>query len=164
MKIEKGALLAILAFVSTAARGQYVDQPVSIRDPKAFAQLLTDLGYKPGKIKPSLGFPQFAVDIADQPTSITFGGCSLMESCTYIVLSSSYSDVKNPPASWLAKMNDSFDAIKISLNDDRNLYFSATHMIEGVPRSTLRQILDSWGSSATELAQEAVKAKLDKAK
>lgn len=140
------------------------EQVVSIKKPKAFAQLLAELGYKPGEVKPTGGFPSFSVDIADQPTGVTFGGCSLMEDCSYIVLSSSYSDVKNPPARWITKMNDSFDTIKIALNDDRNLYFSATHMIEGVPRSTLRQILDTWGKNASELAQEAVSAKLDKAK
>lgn len=164
MRIGKTVLVALLVMASTAANSQVTEQVVSIKNPKAFAQLLAELGYKPGEIKPSLGFPQFQVDIADQPTSVTFGGCSLMEDCSYIVLSSSYSDVKNPPARWITKMNDSFDAIKIGLNDDRNLYFSAAHMIEGVPRSTLRQILDSWGDDASELAQEAVKAKLDKAK
>ena len=86
-----------------------------------------------------------------------------MENCSYIVMSSSYSDVRDPPPQWITKMNDSFDVIKIGLNDDRNLYFSATHLIEGVPRSTLRQILEIWGNNAAELAREAVKAKLNKA-
>lgn len=140
------------------------EQVVSIKNPKAFAQLLVELGYKPGEIKPISGFPSLQVDIADQPTSVVFGGCSLMEDCKYILMSSSYSDVKNPPAKWITKMNDLFVIIKIGLNDDGNLYFSATHLIEGVPRSTLRQILESWGDDASELAQEAVKAKLDKAK
>jgi hypothetical protein len=163
LRIAKIALLGILGLVSTAANAQAAEQAVSIKNPKAFAELLATLGYKPGEIKPIGGYPQFAVDIADQPTDVTFGGCSLMEDCSYIVLSSSYSDVKNPPAQWITKMNDAFDAIKIGLNSVHNLYFSATHMIEGVPRATLRQILDSWGKSAAELAQEAVNAKLDKA-
>lgn len=158
------AFLPLLALASTAASSQAAEQAVSIKNPKAFAQLLAELGYKPGEIKPSAGFPQFAVDIADQPTNVTFGGCSLMEDCSYILLSSSYSDVKNPPAKWITKMNDNFDIIKVGLNDESNLYFSATHLIEGVPRSTLRQILESWGNDASALAQEAVKAKLDKGK
>ena len=163
MQMGKSIFWALIVSASTAAIGQPTEQPVSIKNPKAFSQLLKDLGYAPGDIKPSRGFPQFAVDIANQPTTITFGGCSLMEDCSYIVMSSSYSDVRNPPSQWITKMNDSFDVIKIGLNDDRNLYFSATHMIEGVPRSTLRQILESWGNNAAELAQEAVKAKLNKA-
>ena len=164
MRIGKTVLVALLVMASAAANSQVTEQVVSIKNPKAFAQLLAELGYKPGEIKSSLGFPQFAVDIADQPTNITFSGCSLMEDCKYILMSSSYSDVKNPPAKWITKMNDHFGIIKIGLNDDGNLYFSATHLIEGVPRSTLRQILELWGDDASELAQEAVKAKLDKAK
>ena len=163
MRTGKSIFWALIVSASTAAIGQPTEQPVSIKNPKAFSQLLKDLGYAPGDIKPSRGFPQFAVDIADQPTTIIFGGCSLMENCSYIVMSSSYSDVRDPPPQWITKMNDSFDVIKIGLNDDRNLYFSATHLIEGVPRSTLRQILEIWGNNAAELAREAVKAKLNKA-
>lgn len=163
MRIRNTIVWALVALASSAATGQSTDQNVSIKNPKAFAELLKALGYAPGDVKAVRGFPQFAVDIADQPSVITFGGCSLMEDCSYIVISSSFSDVKNPPEAWITKMNDSFDAIKVGLNDERNLYFSATHMIEGVPRSTLRQILETWGSSSGSLAQEAVKAKLNKA-
>ncbi len=162
MRIGIAIAMVALALASTSAAGETTGESVSIKNPKAFADLLKELGYAPGDVKVVQGFPQFSIDIADQPSAITFGGCSLMEDCSYIVISSSFSDVRNPPAAWLTKMNDSFDALKVGLNDSRNLYFSTTHMIEGVPRSTLRQILETWGVNSNELAQEAVKAKLNK--
>lgn len=152
----------ILAFLALATAAQAEEQPVSIKDPKAFALLLREMGYKPDDVTTNNGFPQITVSFADQPTAITFGGCTLAENCTYIVLSSSYSDVKNPPAKWITKMNDKLDLLKVGLNDSNNLYFSATHVIDGVPRSTLRRIIDFWGEDAATLAAEAVKAKLNK--
>lgn len=163
MQIKIMIACLLIAFASTGTAAQTADQSVSVKNPKAFAELLKELGYAPGDVKPVQGFPQLTVNIADQPSVITFGGCSLLEDCSYIVISSSFSDVKKPPPTWITKMNDSFDAIKVGLNDERHLYFSATHMIEGVPRSTLRQILETWGSNSSALAQEAVKAKLNKA-
>lgn len=164
MQYRRFLFLPVLIWAASAAQAQSTDGPVSVKDPKAFATLLKDMGYKPGEVTSTNGLPMITVDIADQPTNILFGGCSMAENCTYIVLSSSYSDVTNPPERWITKMNDAFDIIKIGLNAKQNLYFSAAHVIDGVPRSTLREIFEFWARDASALATEAVKAKLNKAK
>lgn len=138
------------------------DKPVSIANPAALASVLRDMGYQPGELAEDTKNPAFNVTLGDQPTRITFGGCTSRVNCKYIYLSSSYNDVPNPPADWLNRMNGSFDIIKVDTDADNDLFFSAAHIIEGVPRSTFRLILDMWITDANALAQEAVSAKLNK--
>jgi hypothetical protein len=156
------ALTALLLAMVTAPAAAADGGTVSIKDPARFSALLAELGYKPEAVRRSGNIPILTVDIANQPTNILFGGCTNFVDCRYIILSSTYSDVPNPPASWITAMNDKFDVIKIGLSDEKNLYFSATHIIEGVPRATFREILESWDNDATALAEEAIKAKLDR--
>jgi Putative bacterial sensory transduction regulator len=151
-------ILAMPAFAAPA------EKTVSIKDPAGFAATLREMGYKPEELQKGTKMPAFTVTLGDQPTRFTFGGCTNRLDCKYLYLSSSYNDVPNPPAEWLNKMNDNFDMIKVSTDADKDLYFSATHVIEGVPRSTLKMILDMWISDANALAQEAVTAKLNKGK
>jgi hypothetical protein len=156
-------LIALLVSAATIVAAPAAADPgaVSIRKPEAFRALLTELGYKPGAIQNVGKVPVFAVEIATQPTNFSFGGCTNFVDCKYIVMSSSYTDVPNPPDSWITAMNDKFDVLKIGRDNEKALYFSATHIIEGVPRATLREILESWDTDATSLAQEALTAKLN---
>ena len=137
------------------------DKPVSIANPAALAGVLRDMGYQPGELAKDTKNPAFNVTLGDQPTRITFGGCTGGANCKYIYMSSSYSDVPNPPTDWLNRMNDAFDIIKVDTDSDNDLFFSAAHVIDGIPRSTLRLILDMWIADANALAQEAVSAKLN---
>jgi hypothetical protein len=155
---------AVALVAAMPAYAAPAEKTVSIKDPAGFAATLREMGYKPGELAEGTKLPAFTVTLGDQPTRVTFGGCINRVNCTYLYLSSSYSDVPNPPAEWLNKMNDNFDIIKISTDADKDLYFSATHVIEGVPRSTLRMILDMWIDDSNSLAQEAVKAKLNTGK
>lgn len=152
--IMVGAMMAIPAWAAPPER------PVSIKDPALLAGVLRDMGYQPGELAKDTKNPAFFVTIGDQATRITFGGCAGGEACKYIYLSSSYSDVPNPPKAFLDRMNDQFDVIKVDTDADNDLFFSATHVIEGVPRTTLKLILDMWVNDANALAQEAVSAKL----
>ncbi len=161
-EVRKVAAIALLAGTPTLAAP--AETTVSIKNPAAFAAILREMGYKPGDLEKDTKLPAFTVTLGDQPTRITFGGCTNRVNCTYLYLSSSYDDVPSPPAEWLNKMNDNFDIIKVSTDADKDLYFSATHVIEGVPRSTLKLILDMWISDANSLAQEAVSAKLNTGK
>ncbi len=155
-------LMSVWAALAVPAFGAGDNGAVTIRKPEAFRALLGDLGYKPGDIQNAGKFPILTVEIAKQPTNISFGGCTDFVDCKYIVMSSSYTDVPNPPDSWITAMNDKFDIIKIGRDNEKALYFSATHIIEGIPRATLREILESWDADASALAQEALDAKLNK--
>jgi hypothetical protein len=148
------------AIAITPVWGATPERPVSIKDPAQFAAVLRDMGYQPGEFTKGTKNPAFIVTIGDQATRITFGGCVGGAACKYIYLSSSYSDVPNPPKAFLDRMNDQFDIIKVDTDADNDLFFSATHVIEGVPRTTLKLILDMWVNDANALAQEAVSAKL----
>jgi hypothetical protein len=138
------------------------ERPVTIKDPASFATTLREMGYQPGELAKDTKNPAFFVTFGDQPTRVTFGGCTQRVDCKYLYLSSSYDDVPNPPKDWLDRMNDRFDIIKVDTDADNDLFFSATHVVEGVPRSTLNLILDMWVADANALAQEALAAKLNR--
>lgn len=152
------------AMIATSISAAPAERPVSIADPAAFASVMREMGYQPSELAKDTKSPAFNVTLGDQPTRFTFGGCTNRINCKYIYMSSAYIDVPNPPKDWLDRMNDQFDIIKVDTDADNDLFFSATHVIEGIPRSTLRTILDMWISDAAALAQEAVSAKLNKAR
>lgn len=155
-----GLKCTLFAFATAPALAAPAERPVSIKDPAAFVSVLRDMGYQPGELAKDTKNPAFVVAIGDQATRITFGGCTGRTGCKYLYLSSSYSDVPNPPKAFLDKMNDQFDIIKVDTDADNDLFFSATHVIEGVPRTTLKLILEMWVTDAKALAQEAISAKL----
>lgn len=157
------ALLALMMTTPALAAPAAPERTISIKDPAAFAASLRAMGYKPEPMLKDVAMPAFIMNVGTLQTRFTFGGCTNKAACTYLYISSSYTDVKSPPADWIVKMNDSFDIIKVSLDADRNLFFSATHVIEGAPRSTLRLILDMWRDDSAALADEARKANLVKA-
>lgn len=159
VRLNHAILALMLSAGSTAAAAQ--ERPVSIRDPAKFAATLREMGFQPGELAKDTNSPAFLMTVGDQPTRFTFGGCTARVDCKYLYLSSSYSDIPNPPKAWLDRMNDHFDIIKVDTDADNVLYFSATHVIEGVPRTTLKLILDMWVTDANALAQEAVSAKLN---
>lgn len=154
-----GMTAAIVATMPTWAA--VAEKPVSIKDPAALAATLREMGYVPGPLAKETKSPAFLVTLGGKPTRFTFGGCNNRVDCKYLYLSSAYRDIHNPPADWVNRMNDRFDIIKVSTDADRDLFFSATHVIEGAPRSTLKLILEMWVTDANALAQEAITAKLN---
>lgn len=48
-----------------------------------------------------------------------------------MTLVASYNDVLRPPASWVRKMNDEFDLIRVGTNDRGELYMFGAYVIEG---------------------------------
>lgn len=153
------AAIATVA-MSGAARAQDSGPPVSLKTPAAFAQTLKEMGFAPSAITTKENAPELDVDIDGLPTTVKFVGCTTGRDCKYITFVSGYTDIVNPPASWMQKMNDEFDMLKIGLKSNKSIYLFAAHVVNGIPRSELRRILDYWGADTAAISDEAQKAKL----
>lgn len=153
------------AFLALAGPAAYAapEAAVSIKDPEAFAKTLREMGYTPEGMTEAPRMPAMQIMVGDLPTRVTLGGCDKdRKNCTFLYISAIYGDVPNPPPEFVTRMNDMFDIIKVSTSADKDLFFNATHVMEGAPRSTLRLILDFWVKDAALLAEEAGKAGLVK--
>jgi hypothetical protein len=137
-------------------------RPVSLKDPATFAATLREMGYAVGAKATPSGSPQLITEIGGLQTSILLLGCTNGKACSHIFMSSTYEDVPNPPDAWITEMNDNFDILKISKSNDKTLFFSAAHFVEGLPRSTFKRIMDAWGSDTGALADKAREAGLVK--
>ena len=82
--------------------------------------------------------------------------CTAGKDCKYITLVASYSDVINPPASWVQQMNDEFDLLRVGVNDSKQLYMFGAYVIEGLPQAELKRILDFWASDTAAIGDEAI--------
>jgi len=153
-----GVAFALAATTPAAA----ASESVSIDGNATFEKTLREMGYAPKSEVTESGATFFIADIGDVPTNLILGGCTDGRACRYLYMSSSYTDVPNPPENWVTNMNDTFDILKIGRNDAGNLYYSAAHVVEGIPRSVLKQIFNMWVADADALADEARKAGLVK--
>jgi hypothetical protein len=149
------ALLLVATPLSAAP-----DKPVSLKDASSFATTLREMGYPVENGSTESGMPQLITTIGGLQTSITILGCTNGRNCSHIFLSSSYSDVINPPDGWISQMNDNFDFLKVGKSSDNALFFSTAHFVEGLPRSTMKTILDGWAADTSALADAASEAKL----
>lgn len=152
------ATIAILA--AHPARAQDAGPAVSLKSPAAFGQTLKEMGFSPTAVTVKDSTPEFDVDIDSMPTTIKFIGCTGGKDCKYIALVSGYTDVVNPPVSWMQKMNDEFDMLKVGLKSDKSIYLFAAHVVNGMPRAELRRILDYWAADTAAISDEARKAGL----
>lgn len=151
-----GAMLVLLAGAAHA-------EDNLATDPATLAKTLTEMGYKPGKTETIDGIPYFEADVDGTPTVFTFGGCSKLQlTCTYIVLTSSYSDVVEPPSEWLTKKNLDLDLVKLYTRDDKTLGFNHGFSTIGLSRVGLKTVLENWTSSANAIATDALSSKLIK--
>ena len=135
---------------------------VSLKDAKAFAATLRDMGYPVETKTTKSEMPQLITTIGTLQTSIVLLGCTKGKDCSHIFLSSSYEDVVDAPDAWITEMNDNFDFLKIGKASDNGLFFSAAHFVEGLPRSTMKVILDAWEADTGSLAEKARDANLVK--
>lgn len=154
--------LALSAPVWIAPTHAATEKSVTIKDAKAFASALGEMGYTVETGSTESGLPQLITTIGGLQTSIVILGCTDGKNCSHIFLSSTYEDVVNAPGSWIAEMNDNFDFLKVGYASDKSLFFSASHFVEGLPRSTMKTILDAWEADTAALADKAQEAKLVK--
>lgn len=131
-------------------------QAVSIKDPKAFSATLKAMGYEPTPITKADTIPEFDIDIEGFVSTLRMQGCTEGRDCRYVTLVASYSDVIRPPQAWMQKMNDEFDLLRVGTNDSGQLYMFGAYVLEGLPRSELKRILDYWGADTAAIAQEAI--------
>lgn len=136
--------------------------PVSIKDAAAFATTLREMSYPVETKTTKSGMPQLITMIGTLQTSIILLGCTKGKDCSHIFLSSSFEDVADAPDEWITEMNDNFDFLKIGKASDNSLFFSTAHFVEGLPRSTMKVILDAWEADTDSLANKAREAKLVK--
>lgn len=152
--------VAAAAILATATPALSASETVSIDGHAAFEKTLREMGYAPKAETTASGAVFFIAEIDGVPTNLILGGCTNGRACRYLYMSSSYTDVPAPPDAWVTSMNDMFDILKIGRNDAGNLYYSAAHVVEGIPRSVLKRIFDMWVADADSLADEARKAGL----
>jgi hypothetical protein len=135
---------------------------VSLKDATAFAATLRDMGYPIETKTTKSGMPQLITTIGTLQTSIVLLGCTKGKDCSHIFLSSSFEDVADAPDAWITEMNDNFDFLKIGKASDNSLFFSASHFVEGLPRSTMKTVFDAWEADTDSLAEKAREARLVK--
>lgn len=145
---------AIAAFLVSAPSAQA--QSVSIRNPASFWATLKAMGYAPTPIANADKTPEFDVSINGFVTTLRLQGCAAGKDCKYMTLVASYSDVVNAPQSWIQKMNDEFDLLRVGTNDKGYLYMFGAHVVEGLPQSELKRIFDYWSADTAGIGQEAI--------
>jgi hypothetical protein len=160
----RGTFFAILVLSHAAGMAQTSNEGARLgRDIFTISAALKDIGLKPEDPVTADGTTTISVDIEGTPTTLILGGCNkLQSSCTYAVLISSYTDIINPSAEWIATQNTEFDLIKVSLREDKTLGFNHAFTTEGMTRDGLRSVLKFWSTSSNGLAEQAVKDKVTK--
>jgi hypothetical protein len=145
---------AVAAFFVVAAPAQA--QTVSIKDPAAFRTMVSAMGYSPSPLVSADTTPEFDIDIDGFASTLRMQRCTAGKDCKYITLVASYSDIVNPPAAWVQKMNDEFDLLRVGTNEKQQLYMFGAYVIEGLPQNELKRILDFWSSDTAAIGDEAI--------
>ena len=146
--------LALIAAPQVAAAETLIDAS----DPTVFVQQLSEMGYAPETPSVDAGTGTILVHLPDETLAIVLAGCTQGAKCTYAVLGGHFINVKKTPADWVAKMNSSFDLIKVWLGDDGELSYSGGSVITGMQRATLKRWIDLVIQSSDDLGAEAIKA------
>ena len=131
-------------------------QTVTIKNPASFVATLKAMGYAPGALSKIDTTPEVDISVDGFGTTLRLVGCTAGADCKYITLVASYSDVINPPAAWVQKMNDEFDLLRVGTNDKKQLYMFGAHVVEGLPRSELKRIFDYWVADTSSIGSEAI--------
>lgn len=152
MRLFLAAALTAAIFVASPASAQ----TVSIRNPAAFVATLKAMGYEPGALSNVDTSPEVDIKVNGFGTTLRLIGCTAAADCKYMTLVASYSDVVDPPAAWLQKMNDEFDLLRIGINDKKQLYMFGAYVVEGLPRSELKRIFDYWAADTSSIGSEAI--------
>ncbi len=148
-----GAIFASLAVASPAlAESQGA---LSIADPARFAAQLAEMGYDPEPFE-GTETPTTVFHSGGSTYGIVLGGCTAGKACKYLVVFGSFTDIKNPPADWVARKNVDYDFIKVWVKDSGLLTYSTGMVVEGMSRATFRASIDMFVSSSDSLGREAL--------
>lgn len=155
-------LLMITGAVLAATPALAQEKPLDASDAAAFVGQLGEMGYAPEALAMQEDHPYTIIKVDDRKFVLTFGGCTGKKDCSYVTLVGAFTDVNNPPADWVSKENGDFDLIKVWLNDNGGLIYSTTAVIQGWPRANFRSFTRLLYDSGTQLAKDALDAKLIK--
>ena len=157
----KFGIPAMVLAAMLASSAQAETPKIGIADPAAFVDQLRGMGYSVGALESRDGIPMTSADIGGISTVVTFGGCKAGKDCSYLLLITSFSDVIDPPAAWLNKVNADFDLVKVWTNGSKTATLShAVVFGDGMPPATFARILEQWQLSAAAVARSAVAAKI----
>ena len=154
MRFILTAAAAALFVVGVPAQAQ----SVTIKNPAAFVATLKAMGYAPGPLNKVDTTPEVDISVGDFGTTLRLSGCTAGADCKYMTLVASYSDVVNPPAAWVQKMNDEFDLLRVGINEKKQLYMFGAYVVEGLPRSELKRIFDYWAADTAAIGTEAIES------
>ena len=150
-------MLAGLALVMAPAIA-VAETPINGSDPVILEQQLREMGYAPDKFDIGTDTATTVLHLSSETLALALCGCTDGKKCTHALLGGHFSDVKKTPADWVAKMNSSYDLIKVWLNDDGELSYSGASVITGMQRATLKGWIDLVIQSSDDLGAEAIKA------
>ncbi len=128
--------------------------------PSALHTALRDMGFAPEELDLS-GAPSTVITSNDSRYWVVLGGCSDKKACKTLMIGSTFTDV-TPSLDWVNKQNESFDLLKLWLNDKKQLSYSVQVPTAGLTRPQLRALVDGLNNSAAQLGQDAIDAKLVK--
>lgn len=152
-------LLSIAALVSAPLHAQ-AERPIGAETPAALHGALRDMGYAPEALDLS-GAPSTVITSNDSRYWVVLGGCADKKACKTLMIGSTFTDVA-PPLEWVNKQNESFDLLKMWLNDKKQLSYAVQVPTAGLTRPQLRALVDGLNNSAAQLGQDAIDAKLVK--
>ena len=104
------------------------------------------------------GTVETVLHLPNETLGVILAGCTDGKNCGHIILIGSFSDLLDLPADWVAKQNADYDLIKVWTRADKRLAYSASGVIEGLPRSSFRAWIDRIVDATDDLATEAIKA------
>jgi Putative bacterial sensory transduction regulator len=131
------------------------------RDAVTLRKTLTEMGYVLNSPQAPSDPNVLSVQIGETPTAIVLGGCDkLKTNCTYMVLVSSFTNVVNPSDQWINEQNQEYDLMKFYRREDKTLGFTHGFVTGDLTRASLKSIFELWNTSANDVGQVALKAKL----
>lgn len=152
--------LFAIAIVLSAPLHAQSERPIGADTPSSLHAALSDMGYTPEALDLS-GAPSTVIVSDDRRYWVVLGGCTDKKACKTLMMGSTFTDVA-PSLAWVNQQNESFDLLKVWLNDKKQLSYSVQVPTAGLTRPQLRTLIDSLNSSAAQLGQDAIDAKLVK--
>jgi Putative bacterial sensory transduction regulator len=145
----------LLAMQPFAANAENAAPTVSLKTVESFQNTLRGMGYDP-KLARQNGYPVVEITSGGSVSALVLGGCENDSNCGYVAFGTTITDVVKPPSAWLQKVNEEYDFMKVALNDDKTLRISYSAIVEGMPLTSFRRVLDQWLAGKAEIARKAI--------
>lgn len=154
-------MILAAAGILAASSAQAAEPSMGASDPATLYASLQAMGCSPEPLSVA-GAPSTIIVSQGQRFWVVLGGCDEKKACKTLMVGATYTDVVNPPLDWINRQNESYDLIKVWINKERQLAYSAQMPTLGVTRPQFRTLVDSLTQSARQLGQDALEAKLVK--